>query len=179
MRSPDRRTPPRTPRYCIALLASALVLSGCGSPESDGGQRIASTGMVPAVSPATSINAVMVGMVDHAAHHLWDLGRDGMAPDTDQEWDEVIHHSIQLIVSGTAVTTGGTGVFDEEWVQEPAWQRFAQDMTDAGALALTAANQRDLGGVLQAGDALIETCEGCHTEYKPELPTEGMVHPHY
>ena len=148
-----------------------LVLHGCDAGPEDGG-----TGAIP---PATSINAMMVGLVDHAAHHIWDLAEEGMAPETDREWDEVVHASVQLIAAGTAISTGGTGVMDEGWVQEPGWQAYARALMDAGVSALDAANRRDVEAVLRAGDPLVEACEGCHALYKPDSPTEGILHPHY
>ena len=32
--------------------------------------------------------------------------------------------------------------------------------------------------LLKVNGQLAETCERCHKEFKPELPTEGIVHPH-
>jgi CRP/FNR family cyclic AMP-dependent transcriptional regulator len=38
----------------------------------------------------------------------------------------------------------------------------------------------DQGKALRsAGDTLVDVCEGCHEEFKPDLPTEGILHvPH-
>jgi hypothetical protein len=159
---------------CLALGVSVGLLA-CES-ETDG--PAAQAGIVPGVAPATSINAVMVGLVDHAAHHIWDVGREGMGPQDESDWEEVVHHSIQLIAAGTVITTGGTGIYDSEWVSQADWQGYARGVSEAGSAALAAANRQDLDGVLQAGDQLVEMCEGCHAQYKPALPTEGIVHPH-
>ncbi len=130
------------------------------------------------IEPQTSLNAVMVGLVDHAAHNLWDLGREGMAPVSDADWREVEHHAIQLIAAGSSITFGGTGSMDANWVEQDGWRAYSQDLADAGVAAYDAAVRRDLNGVLTAGDSLIMSCEGCHQEYKPALPSEGIMHPH-
>ncbi|MDD9890161.1 MAG: hypothetical protein OXU66_13310 [Gammaproteobacteria bacterium] len=51
-------------------------------------------------------------------------------------------------------------------------------MNEAAVLALTSARLRDKTALIVASDDLIETCEGCHTQYKPSVPTEGYSHVH-
>ncbi len=132
----------------------------------------------PAVEPALSLNAVMVALVDHSAHELWDLGREGGAPVTEKDWQEVEHHAVQLAISGTAITAGGTGPSDDGWVRQLPWQQQARLMTDAAMEGYAGAQARDLERVLRAGDSIIAACEACHQEYKPEMPSEGIHHPH-
>ena len=70
-----------------------------------------------AVPPAISINAAMVGLVDHASHAIWDTGIEGQAPQTDRDWETIAHYAIQLATAGTWITLGGTG--PEERVCQP------------------------------------------------------------
>jgi hypothetical protein len=130
------------------------------------------------IDPLVSINAVMVGLVDHSAHHIWDLGREGAAPTTDRDWSEVEHHAIQLAAGASWIATGGAGQADAGWVRQVPWKGYAATVNRGAVDALEAARQRDLDAVLAAGDRIIEACEGCHKEFKPDLPTEGIVHPH-
>ena len=58
------------------------------------------------------------------------------------------------------------------------WPVYAQELSDAGVVARAAAHARDLDALLTAGDQLVETCERCHTGFKPQLPSEGIAHPH-
>jgi Cytochrome C' len=132
----------------------------------------------PPVALAVSINAVMVALVDHAAHVLWDVEKDGHAPKTDAEWTEIEHHAIQLSASGVVVALGGTGKLDAGWVKTPAWTKRAQELTDSALAALSAARAKDLGALVKANGRLVESCEGCHREFKPDVPTEGIMHPH-
>jgi hypothetical protein len=162
----------------LVTIGSLTLLVACGGDGEPASQQSMTTALLP-VPPSTSINAVMVGLVDHASHHLWDLSLEEMAPESEADWEEVEHHAIQLIAGGTYITVGGTGVLDANWVQQAGWQAFAQDVSDAGVAAYDAALRRDLNGVLSAGDSLILACEGCHEEYKPALPTEGIMHPHH
>jgi hypothetical protein len=52
-------------------------------------------------------------------------------------------------------------------------------MTDAAVAAVDATHEKDLPALLAAGDQLVDTCERCHTEFKPDLPSEGIMHPHH
>lgn len=170
----------RTWQAATAVAVGLALLSGCGGAEAPATQSASGSGAIDfePVPLNTSINAVMVGLVDHAAHEIWDLAEAGRAPEAEQEWEEVSHYAIQLIASGSYLTLGGTGDLDSNWVLQPSWKAFAQDLSDAGTLVLNAATRRDLTGVLSAGDDLILACEGCHAEFKPAVPTEGILHPH-
>jgi hypothetical protein len=164
--------------FCVAV--SAVLLYGCnaGVQQPQGVQQANPQAQAPAVPPAVSINALMVGMVDHAGHVIWDAGAEGKAPKTDKDWQEVEHHAIQLAGAATLITIGGTGPADAGWAQLPDWRRYSKEMTDEAVAALTAARTKNREGIMKAGDQLVTTCEGCHKQFKPELPTEGLLHPH-
>lgn len=134
--------------------------------------------MAPTVPPAVSVNALMVALVDHAAHEIWDVPL--MPPKSDQDWTQLEYHAIQLAASGTLISVGGSGPSDPGWARLPAWRQYAQAMTDSGVKAIGAARSKDLKAFETIGDALTPTCEGCHKEFKPDAPTEGLLHtPHY
>jgi Cytochrome C' len=157
----------------------AMLLVACNAtpappPEPAATVPTASTAAVPEVS----INAVMVALVDHAAHNLWEVEREGKAPKSDADWANVVEHAIQIAAAGPAITVGGTGASDAVWVKAPSWRAHAQRMSDAGVAALKAANSKNLEGLVTANGQLVEACEACHKEFKPALPTEGIVHGH-
>ena len=37
---------------------------------------------------------------------------------------------------------------------------------------------KNLGALVKANGQLVESCEQCHKAFKPNLPTEGILHPH-
>ena len=89
-------------------------------------------------------------------------------------------HAIQLVASGTLMSLPGTGVADRGWVVSRAWQEWSQELTDGALAALAAVEDTDQGDLEEAGGLLVETCEGCHAVFKPESPTEGIMHiPHF
>ncbi len=126
----------------------------------------------------TSINAMMVALVDHSAHEIWEAGSADSL--TSQDWQIAEQHAIQLVASGTLISLGGTGVADSAWVAAPEWQQWSQRMTEAALAARTAIQNVDQNALSNAGSTLVEACQGCHLVFKPDIPTEGLTHvPHY
>ncbi len=53
-------------------------------------------------------------------------------------------------------------------------------MTDGALQANQAVQNQDHMALVSAGEAILQSCEGCHQIFKPDVPTEGMLHiPHY
>jgi cytochrome c556 len=157
-----------------------LLAFGCSNPAPTPPETTTTAAAAAPVTaaPDVSINAVMVALVDHAAHNLWEVEREGKAPKTEADWENVIEHAVQIVAAGPAITVGGTGPSDSVWVKTPSWRNHAKRMSDAGLAALNAANSKNLDALVAANGSLVEACEACHKEFKPELPTEGLVHGH-
>ena len=162
------------------LALGGLFVSACNAPvrEDSATSPTANTGTPTTVKPEVSINAVMVALVDHAGHQLWNVEVEGKAPKTDADWENVEEHAVQIAAAGPAITAGGTGVSDAIWVKTPSWQRHAQRMSDAGVAAMNAAKNKDLNALVTANGQLVQACVACHKEFKPALPTEGILHSH-
>jgi cytochrome c556 len=120
----------------------------------------------------------MVALVDHAGHQLWNVEVEGKAPKTDADWENVEEHAVQIAAAGPAITVGGTGPSDAVWVKSRSWQAHAQRMSDAGVAAMNAAKSKNFNALVTANGQLVESCVGCHKEFKPDLPTEGILHSH-
>lgn len=168
-------------RYQLTVLAvlGSLLYACNGSTEKPQSPPLQSATTTPAVPLNISLNAVMVGLVDHASHSIWNAPVAGKAPKNDKEWGELEHHAIQIAAAGSLISMPGTGKSDEAWVKNPEWQKYARELSDTGLAAWDAAKKKDIKAISEAGDKLVSTCEGCHKAYKGELPTEGILHPHY
>ena len=164
-------------RLAAVLAIVILAFGGCAAPPESATETESST-PAPSVPLNASINAVMVGLVDHASHSIWDAAAPEKAPKDDKAWEEVGHHAIQLVAAGSVIAMPGTGKSDAAWVKNPEWQQYAKELADAGNAALEATRTKDANALSDAGDKLVMTCEGCHKAYKGDLPTEGIVHPH-
>jgi hypothetical protein len=186
-----------TPRYdqpgfaTIAVLA--LMLAACSKQASPPDQATVSASAssvaassVSAAAPMTlpiSINAVMVGAIDHASDPLFGVGNamfgSGKLPKTDADWREVQFHAYQMVILGKIIQMPGTGPRDVEWTSKPEWKAFADSLSTVGMDILALTEKKDAVGFQAAGNKLIDVCEGCHLAFKPDIPTMKLRHQTY
>jgi hypothetical protein len=166
----------------IALYAggTAVLLAGCNANNVE--KQAATPPAAPAkppeptFTPVVSINALMVTWIDNSGHVLWDVEKKGFAPKDEADWIELEDHATQLAAAGSLIQMGGTGQADPGWVRQVGWKTSAQALTTAALADLAAAKGRNLEAVIKANGDLVAACEACHKEFKPELPSEGIVH---
>jgi hypothetical protein len=128
----------------------------------------------PAAAPTlpVSINAIMVAMVDHSSEPLW---QDSYKPPaTDAGWRETEYNAYQMAVYGKLIQLVGAGPNDAKWVADARWKSDADAMSAAGMEALKAAQAKDAKALEAAGDRLVEACEACHKQFKPDLTSMGL-----
>jgi len=165
----------------MTMLGASLLAAGCSAPAEQRrpSMRSASPAVsTPAVLSPVSINAEMVRIVDHAGHQLWNTEKPDMAPKTDADWENVVEHATQVAAAGALIRLEGTGPNDRTFVQNPDWQKFAMALSTAGMAALRAGETKNKEALVAANGQLVETCEGCHKQFKPALPSEGIMHTH-
>ena len=167
----------------LSVALGAFLIAGCNAPatQQPPPPAPAAEAAKPAPQiqrPPVSINAEMVALVDHAGHALWDVEQAGKAPKTDAAWANIEEHATQLAAAGSLIALGGTGVNDLVWIESPGWQKWSRAMSDAGAAALKATQDKNFESLVAANGQLVEACEGCHKEFKPDLPSEGITHKH-
>jgi len=162
----------------LSLAAGGTLLGGCNPTSTQPPARSATNASPAPQGPPVSINAEMVSLVDHAGHALWDVERDGRQPKTHEDWEIVAEHATQLAAAGSLIALPGTGVNDTTMTQQPNWQKWSRALSDAGMAALKASQAMNMQALVAANSRLVETCEGCHKEFKPALPSEGISHKH-
>ena len=162
----------------LFLGMNALLVYGCNTSVERSPAVQQASPQAPGIPPVVSVNALMVALVDHASHELWNVEKEGGAPKNDKGWREVEHHATQLAGAGTLIALGGTGKADPGWALLPDWKKYCQRLNEAGLAALSATRAKNLEALVKANGQLVEVCESCHKQFKPDLPTEGIVHPH-
>jgi hypothetical protein len=177
--TPSRLASRRLCTRVFPAIGLAAMLTACSAPPPPSQAAEPSAALpppTPAIAPALSVNELMVTLIDNASHVLWDVEKKGFEPKDDADWIEVEDHAMQLAAAATLLQLGGTGPSDAVWVQSPNWLRDARLMGEAGRAAHDAAKSRNLAAVVKANGELVATCEGCHKEFKPDAPTEGIAH---
>tara|TARA_A100001391_G_scaffold48774_5_gene29073 strand:- start:5708 stop:6250 length:543 start_codon:yes stop_codon:yes gene_type:complete len=160
----------------IAFASSlALALGACQETE----EAPADTVAVPTgvTTLPVSINAAMVGLIDQSADYLWAMG-NGDLPKDAHDWDQVRAASYDMIIGGAVIQIPGTGEHDAEWVKAEDWRTWSNELTKIGEDALPLAEEQstDVDEWRALGNRLIDNCEACHAAYKPEIPSQGILH---
>lgn len=162
----------------LAVLSSAAaLLSGC---QKESAQPTAATS---ASAPAgltqlpVSINAAMVALTSQAADYLFAPGNGDM-PKNDRDWALVQNAGYEIMLAGKVMQVPGTGEFDAQWVAEAEWIKLANELTDIGSEAekLAAAKSTDRAQWQAVGDKLVQNCLACHEMFKPDTPSQGILH---
>ncbi len=163
-------------RMIFAVPLAVLSLAGCQQSEQP--PEDAATGSAPGIATLpVSINAAMVGMIDQSADYIWAVG-NGDLPKDAHDWDQVRGAVYDMIIGGQVSKVAGPGEFDAQWVANADWQRHADELTKIGqdALPLVEAKSEDVAAWRAIGDRLVDNCLACHELFKPEVPSQGILH---
>lgn len=157
----------------------ALLLTGCEraqTPESTSTAPVQTTPAPVSTPPAArlpvSLNEVMVALVNHSADPIWRAAWRN--PQTDADWRNLERMAYQLEIAGALLMIPGTGPMDEAWTANPAWNTWSKNLQFAGKRAVDAVAARDIVSIDVIGSDIVEICEGCHIQFKPDLPTGGL-----
>jgi hypothetical protein len=141
------------------LAASSAALAfmvACGAPA-------------PPYKPIADVKQLMQGIVDPSADAVWasvatiftKAGTEERRPRTKEEWAAVRSHAMVLTEAGNLLMMPGRAKDGGDWMT------FAQELIDTSAVALRAAEARDVDGLLNVGGQIDEVCERCHKKYWP------------
>jgi len=119
-----------------------------------------------------SINEVMASLINHSADPIWLAAWRN--PQTDEDWRELEHLARQLQVGGALLSIPGTGPVDAQWTGRSTWREYANALSASAGRAVNAARSRDVELIERAGDEIVDICESCHIDFKPDLPTMNI-----
>jgi hypothetical protein len=110
------------------------------------------------VRPVATIRQLHDAMITPASDAIFNIGL--AAPKNDQEWLAVQNAAVTLTESGNLLMVGSRAK------DRGRWMRMSRAMVDAGALALKAAEARNVGALMEASDRIVLACETCHEPYR-------------
>ena len=150
----------------VALFVSgiAFIIAGARTARQAPGRDAAAS----ALTPVASVKQIMKAIVDPAATVVFAsvsitetrTGTETKAPRTDAEWETVGNAAAALVESGNLMMMGTRAVDQGEWVKQ------SQALIEASKNVLKATQAKNADGVLAAGGAVNESCDGCHHVYQ-------------
>jgi hypothetical protein len=104
-----------------------------------------------------SVKQVMEAITTPTSDVVWSVAID--PPETDADWEVLEANALALAESGTLLLMPGRAMDQGNWIVE------TRALVDASLLAAEAARGRDVEALLDAGDAIYDTCTSCHSSY--------------
>jgi hypothetical protein len=104
-----------------------------------------------------TVGEVMRAITVPASDAVWRAGAD--PPETADQWVAIEHAALALAESGNLLLMEGRAA------DRGNWEAQALAMIEAARAAALSARDRDLDRLLDSGDAIYLTCEGCHADY--------------
>ena len=147
---------------------------------------------MPDFHPTTSVQDIMLSIVDPAADTIWEsvatiVTHDGIEerrPSSDEDWEALRMEAVRLVEATNLLLIPGRDVarpgfhsenpgieLEPEEVQElidqdpKAWRRLVGDLFQASSTILSAVEDRDADRLFDEGGPLDVTCERCHQTY--------------
>ncbi len=144
-------------RVAMVALFTLVVCTACGGPQP------------PPFKPVADVKQLMKAIVEPSADVVWDsvetiFTKDGMderQPRTEAEWTNVRNHAMMLSESGNLLMMSPRAKDGDQWMKR------AQELVEAAATALHAAEAKDVDQLYKVGGEIDEVCERCHKKYWP------------
>lgn len=141
----------------VVLLGLVVSTTACGGPPP------------PPYKPVADVKQLMQGVVDPSADVVWEsvatiftkAGVEERRPRTDQEWANVRNHAMMLTEAGNLLMMPPRAKDGGEWM------KMSQALVDTAAVALRAAEGRNVDQLYKVGGEIDEACENCHKKYWP------------
>ncbi len=109
-----------------------------------------------AAAANVAVKDVIDAMVIPPSDALFNVGRQ--TPESYDEWSALRNQAVILVEAGRALTI-------EDRSRGATWDRLSEEMSAAGQGAIDAIDARNVDGLLDAGNALMDACTSCHIEY--------------
>ena len=146
------------------FFAITMLLAGCSTAPQQQEAQQAEASSTPGNYRATwksvpELQDVMDAMVEVNAEILWNVAIEEKAPKNIDDWEALDHAAVTLIETGKFLKVSNLAK------ENPDWPKDADTFISTVEAARAAVKQRNLEGLLKAGDNINEACTGCHNKY--------------
>jgi hypothetical protein len=149
----------------LACAASAAFADSTPTPASSGAAAR------PLTLPISLVD-VMRASIEIPADGLWAAaGADKLS---EEDWQLAEQDAVNLIAATTLIASAGTGKADRKWVANADWQSWVREMEKTALAIRAAVKSQDQKKLAAAADHLQQTCESCHTKYRPQTASDGV-----
>lgn len=141
---------------CLARTAACLaLLAGCAAEPP------------PAPKTALAMKDFMERVIDPAADVFWlssgtiitAAGESSRAPTTEAGWEAAVNAAATVLEGGNLLAMPGRARDQKEWIA------YAQELSEAAAAGMKAAQAKDAKGVFDTGGRIYLACRSCHMKY--------------
>lgn len=155
------------------VLAAAIVggLAGCEQQTTASAPAPSAPATEPATASANDSRSFMKDVVQPATQVLWNYGYAEKM--SDENWAEVEKAATTLVDAMPTIAVGGFSAEEKARAAQGGWQGWSMKTADNAKAAKAAADMKNQMGLATAGDSLVETCGGCHTEFDPNAKDPG------
>ncbi len=115
------------------------------------------TAQQPTFKPVATVNQLMKAIVIPTSDAVFQVAIEG--PQDDEAWAAVQNSALLLAESGNLLMIGDRAKDTGDWI------KAAQALIEAGTVAFKAAEAKNVDALIEAGDQVYATCEGCHERY--------------
>lgn len=143
-------------RVALIAFAAAVACAACSGPP-------------PPFKPVADVKQLMQGVVDPSADVVWGAvatfftkaGMEERQPRNEAEWANVRNNAMVLAEAGNLLMMPPRAKDGGEWMKR------AQELVDTAAVALRAAEAKNVDQLYSVGGEIDEACENCHKKYWP------------
>ena len=121
----------------------------------------------PEFNLVTNLHETMLYVLDPATDVVWgsagsiitEDGEQDLRPTTQQGWDHVRNNAAIVAETGNLLMMPGRAMGESDWME------LSRGLTNAGLLAMKAAEAQDDEALFEAGGQIYNVCKACHAQY--------------
>ena len=157
------------------MMALVLACLGFAPSSVPAGSAQKAAAVAPTSRPVAlpiSLLDVMRASIEIPADGIW--AAEGADKMSEEDWQLADQDAVNLIAATTLLATAGTGKNDAKWVANADWQGWTRDLEQTALQIRAAVKAMDQKKMAAAADHLQEVCKSCHTQYRPQRPSDGV-----